>query len=164
MKKLAYLSALGTLVVSLGCNKNSDSGAGGTADTTTRSSSSATGGSVDTQTTQTSTRSRDTADTGTSPDNTRLNARDRSGDTLTPGDQAENQQDLEITRRIRRAITSDDQLSQDAKNIKIVTANGKVTLRGPVKNEQERKAIESIAQQTQGATVDNQLEVKGTNQ
>ena len=152
MKKITYLSALGTLVVLLGCDKNSDSGAGGTADATTRSSSSATSGSVD------------TSDTNASPDNTRLNARDKSGDTLTPGDQAENQQDLEITRQIRRAITSNDQLSQDAKNIKIVTANGKVTLRGPVKNEQERKAVESIAQQTQGATVDNQLEVKGTNQ
>jgi osmotically-inducible protein OsmY len=83
---------------------------------------------------------------------------------VTPGDQGENQQDLEITRQVRRAITSNDELSQEAKNIKIVTMNGKVTLRGPVNSEQERKTIESIVQQVQGATVDDQLEVKGTKQ
>jgi hyperosmotically inducible periplasmic protein len=72
---------------------------------------------------------------------------------------------VELTRRIRRALTSNDQLSTDAKNIKVVTQNGKVTLRGPVKTEEERRTIASVAQQQAGtATIDNQLEVKATNQ
>jgi len=165
MKTIPYLCTLGTLVVFLGCDKNSDNGAGGSADASTRSSSSAAGSSVDTQTTQTrSPASRDTADTSASPDNTGKNVRDRSDAALTSGDQNENKQDLEITRQIRRAITSNDDLSQEAKNIKIITTNGKVTLRGPVNTDQERKTIESIAQKVQGATVDDQLEVKATNQ
>lgn len=161
MKQLAYLSALGTLVVFLGCNKNSDTGAGGAADTTTRSSG--TSGSVDTQTRDRSPAA--STDTSRSPDNTGNNVRDRSNATLTPGDQGEDQQALDMTRRIRQAIASNDQLSQEAKNIKIITTNGKVTLRGPVNSEQERKTIESIVQQQgQGATVDDRLEVKAANQ
>jgi hypothetical protein len=161
MKRIAYISALGTLVVFLGCNKNSDTGAGASADSTTRSSGSSE--SVDTQTRDRS--SAASTDTSRSPDNTGKNVRDRSDSTLTPGDQGEDQKDMEMTRRIRRAVTSNDQLSQEAKNVKIITANGKVTLRGPVNSDQERKTIESIVQQqVQGATVDDQLEVKAANQ
>jgi osmotically-inducible protein OsmY len=156
MKKIAYLSALGTLVAVLGCNQNSETSAGGSADTTTRSTD--TSGSAQAQSQNRSSAAEN------SPDNTGKNVRDRSDATLTPGDQGENQQDLEITRKIRRAITSDDQLSQDAKNIKVITTNGKVTLRGPVASDQERKAIDSIVQQIQGATVEDQLEVKAANQ
>lgn len=97
-------------------------------------------------------------------DNTGLNERDRSGATLTPGDQGGSDADREMTRKIRRAITSNDQLSADAKNIKIITIDGKVTVRGPVKTEEERKAIASILQQSGVQSVDNQLEVKATNQ
>lgn len=99
------------------------------------------------------------------PDNTGQNVRDRSDATLTPGDQGGSEADREITRRIRRAITSNDQLSTAAKNVKIITVNGKVTLRGPVQSEQEEKAIAAIAQSTGDVTsVDNQLEVKTPNQ
>ena len=92
-------------------------------------------------------------------DNTALNKRDRSGDTLTSGDQGNSETDRELARKIRREIVKNDQFSTTAKNIKIIVADGKVTLRGPVKSEQEKTQIASIAQGA-GATVDNQLEVK----
>jgi len=98
-------------------------------------------------------------------DNTGRNVRDRSGDSLTPGDQSNSQADIEVTRQIRRSLTKNDQLSTTAKNIKIITDAGKVTLRGPVQNEQEKKAIEDAVKNTPGVTsVDNQLELKSANQ
>jgi osmotically-inducible protein OsmY len=94
-------------------------------------------------------------------DNTGQNVRDRSNATVTPGDQANNKADVETTRRIRRALTQNDQLSTTAKNIKIITANGKVTLRGPVATTQEQQTIIKIAKGVAGdSSVDNQLEVK----
>jgi osmotically-inducible protein OsmY len=94
-------------------------------------------------------------------DNTGQNVRDRSNATVTPGDQANNKADVETTRRIRRALTQSDQLSTTAKNIKIITANGKVTLRGPVATTQEQQTIVKIAKGVAGdSSVDNQLEVK----
>jgi len=59
-------------------------------------------------------------------------------------------------------VTEDPSLSMMEHNVKIVTANGNVTLRGPVKTEDEKNAIASKAQAIAGADkVDNQLEVKG---
>jgi len=98
----------------------------------------------------------------TVPDNTGRNVRDRGGATLTPGDQAENKADLTLTQRIRKAIVADKALSTTAKNIKIITVNGLVTLRGPVNNPQEREKIVAKAQDMAGVDkVDNQLEIKG---
>jgi hyperosmotically inducible periplasmic protein len=98
----------------------------------------------------------------TTPDNTARNERDRSGDTKTPGDQAENEADRAITQNVRQAITSDDALSTYAQNVKIITQDGNVTLRGPVKSEQEKKEIEAKAKQVAGVKrVDNQLEITG---
>jgi len=98
-----------------------------------------------------------------SADNTGLNKRDKSGDTLTSGDQGNNEADRELARKIRREITKNDQLSTTAKNIKIIAADGKVTLRGPVKTAGEKTQIASIVEKVQGASsVDNQLEVKKT--
>lgn len=94
------------------------------------------------------------------PDNTGRNVRDRGGDTLTPADQSERAADVDLTQRIRKAVTADDSLSTTAKNVKIITVNGVVTLRGPVKSEQEREKIAATAQQIAGVKqVDNQLEV-----
>jgi osmotically-inducible protein OsmY len=96
------------------------------------------------------------------PDNTGRNVRDRGGDTLTPGDQSESQADRSLTQEIRQAVVADKSLSTTAKNIKIITNNGVVTLRGPVKDSQEKVKIEAKAQQIAGVNrVDNQLEVKG---
>jgi hyperosmotically inducible periplasmic protein len=94
------------------------------------------------------------------PDNTGRNVRDRGGETRTPGDQSENEADRTITQNIRKALTSDDSLSTNAKNIKIISNEGVVTLRGPVNSEKEKAAIEAKAKQIAGVkNVDNQLEV-----
>lgn len=95
------------------------------------------------------------------PDNTKVNERDRKDSALTPGDQRENRTDLDITQQIRKAVMANDALSFTAKNVKIITAGGKVTLRGPVKTTDERAAIEAAARRVAGVTqVDNQIEVK----
>jgi hyperosmotically inducible protein len=98
----------------------------------------------------------------TAPDNTGRNVRDRGGATRTPGDQSESEADRSVTQQIRRAVVADDSLSTMAKNVKIITAEGVVTLRGPVENPNEKAAIEAKARQFAGINqVDNQLEVKG---
>lgn len=97
------------------------------------------------------------------PDNTKTNARDRQAAQKTAGDQANNQSDLETTRQIRQAIVADKDLSSNAHNIKIVTAGGKVTLKGPVKNEAEKTAVAAKAADVVGATnVINQVSVTET--
>jgi hyperosmotically inducible periplasmic protein len=96
------------------------------------------------------------------PDNTKVNERDRSSASPpTPLDQRENQTDLGITQQIRQAVMKDDKLSFTAKNVKIITQGGKVTLRGPVNSVEERSAIEAAARKVAGVTaVENQIEVK----
>jgi osmotically-inducible protein OsmY len=97
----------------------------------------------------------------TEPDNTRVNERDAPREAVTPLDQGESQSDRDATQFIRKAVMADDSLSFTAKNVKIITAGGKVTLRGPVNSARERSAIESAAKRAPGVTsVDNQLEVK----
>lgn len=94
-------------------------------------------------------------------DNTGRNVRDREA-TITPGDQAENENDRKIVREIRKTIVGDNSLSSNAKNVKIISINKVVTLRGVVDNNQEKDAIEKIARATSDVSrVDNQLEVKG---
>ena len=95
------------------------------------------------------------------PDNTGKNERDRSGETKTSGDQSNSSQDIKITADIRRAIVKDDSLTSTAKNVKVITAGGVVTLRGPVNSAEEKSKIEQLATAAAGgAKVDNQLEVK----
>ena len=97
------------------------------------------------------------------PDNSAVNVRDRAPDAMTAGEQSNAKSDVELTREIRRAVVKDDSLSMLAHNVKIVANNGAVTLRGPVKTEQEKVAIANKAEQIAGPNkVDNQLEV--TNQ
>jgi hyperosmotically inducible periplasmic protein len=97
----------------------------------------------------------------TAPDNTGRNVRDRGGLTLTPGDQFESEADRPLTQEIRKAVVADDSLSTLAKNIKIITVDGVVTLRGPVQSPQEKEIIQTKAQQIAGIDkIDNQLEVK----
>ena len=98
------------------------------------------------------------------PDNTATNERDRSGETKTSGDQSNSSADLKITQDIRQALMKDSELSTTAKNIKIITDNGQVTLRGPVKNAQEKAKIDQLARSAAGgAKIDDQLDVKGSN-
>lgn len=101
-----------------------------------------------------------TLNANVAPDNTRVNERDRKSSAVTPLDQGEGASDLDITKRIRQAVVGDHSLSFTAKNVKIITRDGKVTLRGPVNTDKERAAIQAAAEKVAGANVDNQLEVK----
>jgi hyperosmotically inducible protein len=96
------------------------------------------------------------------PDNSAVNVRDRDAGAVTADQQSNTKSDVELTRKIRRAVVEDQTLSAMAHNVKIVSANGSVILRGPVKTDGERTAIGNIAQNIAGpGKVDNQLEVKG---
>ena len=101
------------------------------------------------------------ADDKTKPDNTAINERDRSRETQTSGDQSNSSADLKTTQAIRQALMKDSELSTTAKNIKIITNNGQVTLRGPVKNAQEKAKIDQLARSAAGgAKIVDQLDVK----
>ena len=92
-------------------------------------------------------------------DNTGRNVRDRDDKTLTPEDQSEKEADRKLTQKIRAAVVEDDSLSTSAHNIKIITVDGVVTLRGPVDSPAERNAINAKAVKIAGAgKVKNQLE------
>lgn len=100
--------------------------------------------------------------TAVAPDNSAMNKRDRSGETVTAMDQSNRPEDMNLTRDIRRAIMDDSSLSMEAKNIKIITLNGTVTLRGPVKTAQEKATILAMATQIARDTkINNQLEIEG---
>lgn len=93
-------------------------------------------------------------------DNSGKNVRDRQGDTMTPGDQSNAKSDVAITQAIRKAVMADKGLSTNAHNVKIITTNGVVTLRGPVKSAAEKTTIAAKAAQVAGVkSVDNQLEI-----
>ncbi|MBX9654143.1 BON domain-containing protein [bacterium] len=94
------------------------------------------------------------------PDNTAINERDRNDAVKTPIDQNENQPDVDRTASIRKEVVARSNFSTNAHNVKIITQNGKVTLRGPVDSEEERNEIGRIASDVAGKdNVDNQLEV-----
>ena len=94
-------------------------------------------------------------------ENTERNVRDKEDTTLTPEDQKETKKDIKITAHIRKAVVKVKSLSVDAHNVKIITRNGVVTLRGPVENAAESSTIEKIAKHTRGVVrIDNQLEIK----
>ena len=91
---------------------------------------------------------------------TEVNVRDRSDAVKTPIDQNENRKDIDITANIRKRVV-DTKMSVNAQNVKIITQDGKVTLRGPVKSDEEKAQIEKTAHEVAGAAnVDNQLEVQ----
>src|ERR1700732_104191 len=94
------------------------------------------------------------------PDNSKTNKRDRDKNSPTADRQKMNATDRDLAKRIRSAIVDDKSLSTYAHNIKIVAQDGKVTLKGPVRSEEEKSAIEAKATEVAGAgNVINQLEV-----
>ncbi|MBA2585942.1 MAG: BON domain-containing protein [Chthoniobacterales bacterium] len=104
-----------------------------------------------------------TAASPAAADNTGRNERDRSGETKTSGDQSNSPEDIKMTAAIRRAVVGEGSLSMTAKNVKIITANGVVTLRGPVKTAAEKMTIEKLAKSAAGqAKIENLLEVKAS--
>jgi hyperosmotically inducible periplasmic protein len=93
-------------------------------------------------------------------DNTAVNERDLYSVNKTPIDQNENERDIGITSDIRKQVV-DANLSITAQNVKIITQDGRVTLRGPVKSEEEKKKVEDIARSVAGESqVDSQLEIE----
>lgn len=104
-------------------------------------------------------------------DNTATNANDmhdddvdndgRTVDALTPLDQSNESEDVELTAAIRADVLEIDDLSTDARNVKIITTEGgRVTLRGPVETEAERAAILEVAKTHAGADrVDDQMSI-----
>lgn len=94
------------------------------------------------------------------PDNTGINKRDRQESSLTPLDQSGSKADREITQAIRKSIMKQE-LSMNAKNIKVITRNGEVTLRGPVGSQSEIDKIVTLAKAIPGIkTLNNELEIK----
>ncbi|MGE0860289.1 MAG: BON domain-containing protein, partial [Gammaproteobacteria bacterium] len=94
-------------------------------------------------------------------DNTERNERDRDGKTLTPLDQSSADSDVALTKKIRAALMDDDSLGTYAKNVKVITVGGKVTLRGPVADAAERAKVVKIASQAASPTaIADELEVE----
>jgi hyperosmotically inducible periplasmic protein len=93
-------------------------------------------------------------------DNSAHNNKERAGDTLTPFDQSNAKGDVAITRAIRKALGDDDTLGTNAQNVKVITVDGRVTLRGAVASADQQARIVAIAGQAVGpAHVQSELEV-----
>lgn len=102
----------------------------------------------------------DKAAEDTAADNTGKNKRDRDTAALTPMDQSENAADRAISQEARSNLVKADSTSMDGKNVKIVTIDGVVTLRGPVASAREKKDIANLVKKVDGVKrIDNQLEV-----
>jgi hyperosmotically inducible periplasmic protein len=100
-------------------------------------------------------------DATTDADNTRINVRDRQDQTLTPLNQGNSKADVATTAQIRKEILATKNMSVNAQNVKIITINGQVTLRGPVNTAEEKRLIREIADRSaHTGDVDNQLEVQ----
>jgi len=93
------------------------------------------------------------------PDNTKVNKRDRAAGAMTADQQGNSKTDRELARKIRRALVEDKTLSSYAHNVKVIAKDGAVTLKGPVRSEEEKKTVETKAAQAGASTIDNQMEV-----
>jgi hyperosmotically inducible protein len=142
MRNIALLLLLSCLAFGAGCSKDNDN--------------------------RQSSRTDSVSSTPTDADNTARNDQ-KSPDGLastdtgrdTAIDQGETDEDIKITSAIRKSVVNDKSLSTNAHNVKIITSSGKVTLRGPVKNQQEKSKIEAYAKMAHGVdSVDNMLEVE----
>jgi hyperosmotically inducible protein len=101
-----------------------------------------------------------TTTTTSATDNTGTNARDRNTAAVTPMSQGNDTADIQTTANVRKALMADDTLSTNGKNVKVVTANGTLTLRGPVNSAAEKQNIDAKARSLAGANaVDDQLDV-----
>lgn len=88
---------------------------------------------------------------GTASDNTKTNERDQSSYELTADQQSLSRKDAELTRQIRKEIMKDKSLSIYAQNVKIISMNGLVTLKGPIRTEDEQLRILQKAKSFAGA-------------
>ena len=90
-------------------------------------------------------------DSSVKPDNTKVNKQDRDKAAVTPDKQKENKTDRELAPHIRKALVNDKSLSTYAHNVKVIAQNGTVTLRGPVRSEDEKKTVEQKTAEVAGA-------------
>jgi hyperosmotically inducible periplasmic protein len=94
-------------------------------------------------------------------DNTKMNQRDRNPQEPTADQQQNNRSDRDITQQVRKAIEGDKSFSTYAHNVKVITQNGQVTLKGPVRSEEEKSAVEAKAAAVAGeGKVTSELTVK----
>jgi osmotically-inducible protein OsmY len=101
------------------------------------------------------------AQTSPPSDNTKVNKQDRAEGAVTADQQKENRTDRDLTKQIRKAVTSDKSLSTYAHNVKIVSQDGAVTLKGPVRSDEEKQAVFAKAEQIAGTgKVADQLTVE----
>ena len=99
----------------------------------------------------------------TPADNTKANKRDRAEGAVTADQQKENASDRDITQTIRRALMADKALSTYAHTVKIVAQDGQVTLKGPVRTDEEKKSVEAKAIEVAGAgRVTNEITIAPT--
>ena len=87
----------------------------------------------------------------TPADNSKVNERDREKGAVTADQQKENASDRDLTQKIRHALVQDKSLSTYAHNVKVVSQDGQVTLKGPVRSDQEKQSVEAKAIQVAGA-------------
>jgi hyperosmotically inducible periplasmic protein len=101
-------------------------------------------------------------DSDTKADNTKVNKRDRNSSEVTADQQKSNAADRDLTKKMRQSVMADKSLSSYAHNIKIISQNGAVTLKGPVKSDDEKKSIvaKAVAVTGSGDKVTDQMSVK----
>jgi hyperosmotically inducible protein len=93
-------------------------------------------------------------------DNTTNNKGDQNSGAMTADQQKINPADRDLTKKIRMALHNDKSLSAYAHNVKIISQDGKVTLKGPVRTDDEKASIEAKATEIAGTgNVTNQLSV-----
>jgi osmotically-inducible protein OsmY len=101
----------------------------------------------------------------TRPDNTGVNQRDRAAGAVTADQQGNSKADIDRTAAIRRSINSQKNLSTAARNAKVITLDGRVTLRGPVRDQAEKDTLGKLAAEVAGAhNVRNELELAPSGQ
>jgi hyperosmotically inducible protein len=100
----------------------------------------------------------------TPPDNTKTNQRDRSKTAVTADQSKNNAVDRDLAQKIRKSLHDDSSLSTYAHNVKIIAQGGKVTLKGPVRSEEEKKTVVQKATDVAGAgNVMDEISVKPAN-
>ena len=101
------------------------------------------------------------ADAQAPADNTKVNQRDREKTEPTADQQKENKSDRELARQVRRALVKDKSLSTYAHNVRVIARDGVVTLKGPVRSDEEKQAVEAKAAEAAGGSdkIKSQIEV-----
>lgn len=103
--------------------------------------------------------------TSKKPDNTGVNQRDRNSGAVTADQQGNSKADIDRTASIRRSISNEKNLSTSARNAKVITLDGRVTLRGPVRDQAEKDTLGKLAAEVAGAhNVRNELEIAHSGQ